>query len=430
MGVFLKVEAAPQWARQVLLLVLPALVLGCTGRESVEAARDETSAAGGTEQSNTKGPDMVRVRVIGSDGELSGPVEVPKVELTDDEWRARLSPEQFAIVRAKGTERPFCGTLLDNKKEGFYVCVACGLPLFHSGAKFNSGTGWPSFFQPVAEENILEEQDHSHGMARTEIMCKRCEGHLGHVFEDGPRPTGLRYCLNSESLRFVEEADAATLAETVSPAAAAGTTGASSEEETMPKVGNKLPAAAKDAPLAEAPGTATAVFAGGCFWCTEAVFQELDGVSEVVSGYSGGEASTANYEAVCSGETGHAEAIRITYDPSKLTYGQLLRIFFATHDPTTLNRQNYDVGTQYRSAIFYDGDLQKEVAEAYIRQLTEAKAFKRPIVTVLEPFKAFYAAEDYHQDFADKNPLHPYIRAWAKPKVDKVRGMIGKAEGS
>lgn len=414
----------------VLLVASLVFVLGCTGRAAVEAASAGVSEAAVAEQSNMKGPNMVRVRVIGRDGKLTGPVDVPKVELSDEEWQKRLTPEQFAIVRAKGTERPFCGTLLDNKKEGYYVCVACGLPLFHSGAKFNSGTGWPSFFQPIAEENILEEEDLSHGMVRTEIMCKRCEGHLGHVFEDGPRPTGLRYCLNSESLRFVDEADVATLAEDAPAAAAEGATATSNEDNDMPRVGDKLPAPAKDVPLAKAPGTATAVFAGGCFWCTEAVFQELNGVSEVVSGYSGGEASTANYETVCSGETGHAEAIRISYDPSKLTYGQLLRIFFATHDPTTLNRQNYDVGTQYRSAIFYDGDLQKDVAEAYIRQLTEAKAFKRPIVTTLEPLKAFYPAEDYHQDFADRNPSHPYIRTWAKPKVEKVREMIGNAEGS
>ena len=158
---------------------------------------------------------MITVRVIGPDGKLTAPDEQPKLILSEQEWKQRLTPEQFAVVRSKGTERPFCGGLLNNKGKGMYVCVACNLPLFEAGAKFESGTGWPSFFQPAAKENILEETDRSHGMARTEIMCKRCEGHLGHVFEDGPPPTGLRYCMNSESLRFVPEEKLATIAETV-----------------------------------------------------------------------------------------------------------------------------------------------------------------------------------------------------------------------
>lgn len=158
---------------------------------------------------------MITVRVIGPDGKLTGPVDKPKIILSDGEWKQRLTPEQYEIVRSKGTERPFCGGLLDNKGKGVYACVACGLPLFESVTKFESGTGWPSFFRPIAEENILEESDHSHGMVRTEIMCKRCEGHLGHVFDDGPPPTGRRYCLNSESLRFVPEAKLRTIAEDV-----------------------------------------------------------------------------------------------------------------------------------------------------------------------------------------------------------------------
>lgn len=140
-------------------------------------------------------------------------IESPKVEKSDAEWQKQLSPQQFAIARAKGTERPFCGTLLDNKKHGVYSCVCCGLPLFSSNSKFNSGTGWPSFFQPVADENVVTHADHSQGMVRTEILCARCDCHLGHVFEDGPPPTGLRYCVNSESLVFTDESDLAKLAE-------------------------------------------------------------------------------------------------------------------------------------------------------------------------------------------------------------------------
>ena len=147
---------------------------------------------------------MVKVYVFDRQGELVGPRDAPKLVLSDEEWRRRLSAEQFQVARGKGTERAFCGTLLDNKLIGVYSCVCCGLPLFSSDAKFNSGTGWPSFFQPIAKQNVVEEQDSSHGMLRSEILCPRCDGHLGHVFDDGPRPTGLRFCLNSASLAFTQ----------------------------------------------------------------------------------------------------------------------------------------------------------------------------------------------------------------------------------
>jgi peptide-methionine (S)-S-oxide reductase len=176
--------------------------------------------------------------------------------------------------------------------------------------------------------------------------------------------------------------------------------------------------------IAASPGAAPqkAVLAGGCFWCVEAVFKELDGVLDVVSGYSGGSAKTADYDAVCSGRTGHAEVIEVRFDPARVSYGQLLKVFLSVaHDPTQLNRQGADQGTQYRSAIFTTDDEQKRVAEAYIRQLNEAGAYDSPIVTEVSPLEAFYAAEAYHQDYAAKHPMQSYILGVAAPKVGKLR---------
>lgn len=188
-----------------------------------------------------------------------------------------------------------------------------------------------------------------------------------------------------------------------------------------------FPDAASDAELAPASGKALAVLAGGCFWCVEAVYRELDGVLEVVSGYSGGTAATADYEMVCTGRTEHAEVIQISYDPSKITFGRLLKIFFSVaHDPTQLNRQGNDIGTQYRSAIFHADDEQKRIAEAYIRQLDAAGVFKSPIVTRLEPLNEFFEAEGYHQNYAALHPTQGYIAAVAMPKVEKLRAYFGE----
>ena len=165
----------------------------------------------------------------------------------------------------------------------------------------------------------------------------------------------------------------------------------------------------------------TVVLGGGCFWCTEAVFVKLEGVISVVSGYAGGTAETADYRVVCSGTTDHAEVIRVRYDSKLISYGQILKVFFAVaHDPTHLNRQGNDIGRQYRSAVFYENEEQRRVAEAYIQQLKDAKVFESPIVTTLEPLEQFFEAEDYHQNFVERNPAQPYVAAVAIPKVKKL----------
>jgi peptide-methionine (S)-S-oxide reductase len=189
--------------------------------------------------------------------------------------------------------------------------------------------------------------------------------------------------------------------------------------------GSALPNPVIDAPLAATKGEQTAVVAGGCFWGVQAVFEHVKGVISVSAGYSGGAADSAHYEMVSEGNTGHAESVRIKYDPSRITYGQLLKVYFAVaHDPTELNRQGPDSGTQYRSAIFYRNDEQKNIADAYIAQLNKAGAFKRPIVTQVVALKAFYEAEAYHQDYAVNHPNEPYIAINDLPKVTELRKQL------
>jgi peptide-methionine (S)-S-oxide reductase len=183
-----------------------------------------------------------------------------------------------------------------------------------------------------------------------------------------------------------------------------------------------IPAAASDAQLAQTPGKQTAVFAGGCFWGTQSVFERVKGVLKTTAGYAGGSAETATYAQVTTETTGHAESVRVVYDPSKITYGQLLRVFFSVaHDPTQLNRQGNDVGTSYRSAIFYTNDEQRKISQAYIAQLDAAHVFPKQIVTQVVPLKGFYDAEQYHQDYALHNPDNPYIQVCDRPKIEALK---------
>jgi peptide methionine sulfoxide reductase msrA/msrB len=347
-------------------------------------------------------PQAVTVRLMGADGRLAEPVQQAPLQLSPGQWKQRLGESAYRVLREEGTESPGSSALLHNKQAGVYVCAGCSLPLFASSAKFDSGTGWPSFFEPIARQNITDVVDNSHGMVRTENQCTRCGGHLGHVFDDGPPPTGLRYCMNGLALRFVPQDQLGTLVESA-PA---------TQPATQP--------AASAAPQ-------TLVLAGGCFWCTEAVFELVPGVTEVMSGYAGGTAETANYKAVCTGATDHAEVIRVTFDPARVSVRELLHTFFLyAHDPTQLNRQGPDEGRQYRSAVFYADAQQEAEAQAVIQELTEQKKFSRPIVTTLEPLKGFYPAEKYHQDYARLNPVDPYIRAVAAPKVEKFKAGQAK----
>lgn len=295
--------------------------------------------------------------------------------------KKKLTSEQFAVTQQCGTEPAFHNAYWDNHKPGIYVDVVSGEPLFSSLDKFDSGTGWPSFTKPVAGTDIVEKKDAAFGMVRTEVRSKAADSHLGHVFDDGPADKGgMRYCINSASLKFipVEEMDQAGYAEYLGPFVKAG--------------------------LIKPTAHETAILAGGCFWGMEEILRQIPGVIKTTVGYSGGKTPNPTYEAVCTGTTGHAEAIEVVFDPAKLSYEKLLDYFFRMHDPTTLNRQHNDVGTQYRSAIFYTSDAQKATAEQVKVRWDKSGKFNRPITTEIAAASKFYSAEDYHQKYLVKNP--------------------------
>ncbi len=351
---------------------------------------------------------LVLFNACAQKSQVSHPTNLPPV-ITDPAKYNKLTANEAGIILHKGTERAFTGDYYNTKKEGIYICKQCNNPLFRSSDKFDSGTGWPSFddYIPGGVEEVPDADGY-----RTEIVCANCGGHLGHVFmNEGFTDKQTRHCANSASLQFIQGKPLSKKT-------------ARNENSEVQRISDYIAGQGYEK-------YAVATFAGGCFWCTEAAFERIQGVVDVISGYSGGKEKYPTYEQVGGGRTDHAEAIQIYFDPAQVSFETLLDVFFVAHDPTQLNRQGPDVGRQYRSAIFYQNEEQKKAAETAMKKLGDSGQFSDPIVTELKPYTEFWTAEGYHQDYYPNHPENPYVQRVSKPKVEKVEkkfAAILKAE--